>query len=74
MTARTRSSGPNSIYMAPDRPAATLNDLTALVRVPGRPGMVRAFTAAELERGEAAQYAAKHDGIVVSLAAHRDAS
>lgn len=74
MSARPRATGPNSIYMSPDRPAATLEDLTALVRIPGQPSKVRAFTTAEIERGDADQYASEHGGSVISLAIHSERS
>lgn len=50
---------------APKRRPATVADLTMLVRVPGRPDMIRAFTATEHD--EAAQYAAQHNGSIDDL-------
>lgn len=47
------------------RPSARIEDLVLLVRVPGRPDAVRAFTAAEQE--EAESYAATTGGIVEPL-------
>jgi len=50
---------------APSRPRAAIKDLTLLVRVPGRPEDVRAFT--DAERDEAAAYAAETGGITKDL-------
>jgi hypothetical protein len=50
---------------APSRPRAAIKDLTLLIRVPGRPEDVRAFT--DAERGEAAAYAAATGGITEDL-------
>jgi len=50
---------------APSSPRAAIKDLTLLVRVPGRPEDVRAFT--DAERDEAAAYAAETGGITEDL-------
>ena len=49
----------------PKRRPAVIKDLTLLVRVPGRPEYIRAFTAAE--RAEASDYAAATDGVIDDL-------
>lgn len=54
-----------SSRQAPKRPPARIGDLSLLVRVPGRPDAVRAFTAAE--QGDAETYAAVAGGIVEPL-------
>jgi hypothetical protein len=46
-----------------NRASARVEDLQWLVRVPGRPEAIRAFTGAE--RGDADGYAAKFDGATV---------
>lgn len=50
---------------APKRRPAAVADLTILVRVPGRPEMVRAFTADEYN--EAADYAARTGAAIEDL-------
>lgn len=47
------------------RRAATIADLTMLVRVPGQPSAVRAFTDDELDDANA--YAADHGGTIEPL-------
>ena len=54
-----------SSRQSPKRPPARLEDLVLLVRVPGRPDAVRAFTTAE--QSEADAYAAAEGGIVEPL-------
>lgn len=63
MVAMTEPSPPSR--QAPKRRPATVADLTTLVRVPGRPEMVRAFTADEYN--EAAEYAARNNGAIEDL-------
>jgi hypothetical protein len=50
---------------SPKRPKAQLEDLQLLVRVPGRPEAIRAFTRAEQAAAES--YAAMVDGIIEPL-------
>lgn len=54
-----------SSHQPPKRPHAAIEDLTLLVRVPGRPDLIQAFTAAE-ER-DAVAYAAACGGTVEPL-------
>jgi hypothetical protein len=58
---------PPSSRQAPKRPPAATKDLMLLVRVPGRPEDVQAFTAAERRAAEV--YAAATGGIVDELPA-----
>lgn len=50
---------------SPTRPPADITDLTLLVKVPGRPHLIRAFTDAEAD--EAHTYAADTDGTIEPL-------
>jgi hypothetical protein len=54
-----------SSRQAPKRRPVAIADLTLLVRIPGRPQDVQAFTAAEREEAEA--YAAVAGGIIDDL-------
>jgi hypothetical protein len=54
-----------SSRQAPKRPTAAIADLTLLVRVPGRPDLIQAFTAAE--QAESDSYAATTGGIIDRL-------
>jgi len=54
-----------SSRQTPKRPAARLEDLELLVRVPGRPEAIRAFT--RREQAQAGAYAAAVGGSVESL-------
>jgi hypothetical protein len=49
----------------PKRPPAFLADITLLVRVPGRPDLIRAYTSAE--RADAEAYAAATGGAIDQL-------
>lgn len=49
----------------PKRPEAAISELTLLVRVPGRPDLIRAFTSAEHD--EAVDYAARSGGTIENL-------
>lgn len=57
--------GPNVVHIPPREPLVAGEDLTILVRVPGDPTAVRAYTDAESEDAE--QYAAEHGGEIISL-------
>jgi hypothetical protein len=50
---------------SPKRPKAQLEDLELLVRVPGRPDAIRAYT--RKEQAEAESYAATVDGRIEPL-------
>jgi hypothetical protein len=60
----TEPSAPSS-RQAPKRPPAAVADLTLLVRVPGQPDLVQAFTAAE--QSDADADAAAVGGIIERL-------
>jgi len=59
MTENIESVGGISDRRAPKRGRADLADLTLIVRPPGRPAEIRAFT--DAERAEAAAYASETD-------------
>jgi hypothetical protein len=54
-----------SSHQLPKRPPVPVADLALLVRVPGRPDLIRAFTADE--QAEADAYAATTGGIIDQL-------
>lgn len=58
---------PRAMRIPPNRPPASLRQITALVSVPAHPSAVRAFTADEVRRGDAASYANETGGTVVAL-------
>lgn len=57
--------GRNEIRIPPRLPLVPLEALKILVRVPGKPEAVRAFTSDEAD--EARQYAAEHSGVCEPL-------
>lgn len=62
MTENIESAGGISDRRSPKRGRVDLADLTLIVRPPGRPAQVRAFT--DAERAEAAAYANETDASV----------
>ncbi|ORA14449.1 hypothetical protein BST14_13760 [Mycobacterium arosiense ATCC BAA-1401 = DSM 45069] len=55
----------HSSRQAPKLPPARIQDLTMLVRVPGRPEAIRAFTDAEHALAE--HYASQEGGVITTL-------
>lgn len=70
MTENIESAGGISDRRAPKRARVELADLTLIVRPPGRPAQVRAFTADE--HAEAQAYASETDASVQVLDPDRD--
>lgn len=70
MTENIESAGGISDRRAPKRARVELADLTLIVRPPGRPAQVRAFTADE--HAEAQTYASETDASVQVLDPDRD--